>query len=299
MLFLRLHDEIITGLYKLFPVQTNDGVNFRSLPEAHPYVGQLFDQVVIEKFRLAFWPIILGWIKELKEKNDQSFEDTAVTRCRGLLKSLVVFEKKYGKESLLHETAFNNHLGMNWYLPTVDQDEESSKRLITPIERLLQRVVDLKGYQSRQKLATDAVSHYDNEDWKESAEFALEKSLDRMKKGDILTLPQLQKLRKVSFAKFIVDDHWASRSDAEKDELINELREVYHPSPMTEEEVARFNSSWRKMYDDQNKYFKDVVDGIYELGLIMTFLITRVIRDLEKYYPGIGEQFAELNSKSV
>lgn len=299
VIFLRLRDEIIKGLTKLFPVETNDGVKFNSITGVHPFVGQLYGQVVFLVFHHQFLPFLTQWISELHENKGQAKQELARNKYLYLISQMTDFETKYHKSVLMPETAFNHHLGRNWYLPTLDQDQESFLGLITPIRRLLQRVVDLKGYKSRRKLAMDAVSDYNNEDWKESAEFALDKSLDRLKKGEILTLPQLQKLRKVPFSQFIVDKHWASRSNTEKDEILNELRRVNHFTPITDEEEVRFNNSWKKMLDDQNKYFKDVVDGIYELGLIMTFLITRVIGELEKYYPNIGEQFAELNSKRV
>lgn len=49
------------------------------------------------------------------------------------------------------------------------------------------------------------------------------------------------------------------------------------------------------MYEHQNKYFKDSVDGIYEVGLIITYLISRMMLELQQDFPDLGVQFAKLH----
>lgn len=294
-IFERLTKESIQGVVALFPIHLITDTKFISNKGVHEYIGQFFQETIFCGFHYSFKPFLLNWIIRHNNSNQSNDFELAAGKCLSLLASMIEFEQRFRTQELIHQMVFNSQLGSYWFLPTYCIMNKSESRMIRPVERLLLKIQALKDCSSRNQMVFKAVRNYESEDQKEWAYWRVEKSLDRLSKGEILTLSEVQQLRKVSFSNFIVDDHWESRTESDKGQIINELSEVYHPTPMSEKELERFNASWRKMYDDQNKYIKDSADGIYELGLIMAFLISRVIIDLQKYDPKIGKQFAELH----
>lgn len=222
-----LNHEIIAGLAKLFPIYTINDVNFHANEGVDGYSGQLFSSIIFKSYYDELLPFIRTWEGEYDVLTD-SFDKLELMEKSYLIlfEGLIDFEKKYQNQLLLHEMTFSRHLGSYWYLPVYKYDIPETFRIVLPVERLLSKFVELKGYHSRDGMAKEAVAHHKNEDIKEGDYWQIEKSLDRLSKGELISLTQINKLRKIRFSRFIIDEHWNEKSEDEKVAHILAIRNV-------------------------------------------------------------------------
>ncbi|MEP1304470.1 MAG: hypothetical protein ABJK11_14800 [Balneola sp.] len=306
-LFYRLRDEIIVGFSCLFPIKTKDGINFISNSRTHLYVGQFFSTQIIQPFTNTLLPYLVKWIRELEKVDSKDKQkEVALEMVTGFLETIVHHKKEIYSRTmdnsywLPDELLIDMMIGKYWFLPKIQDGNSIQSRSILPIKQVLKSIVDLKNSNSHNELSKKAVTHLPSlenskYDSRQSAYETLKKSLDRLKKGKGINLVQLEKLRKIPFSLLILGENWTNKDEKEKAKVIQGIASYFQLSGLSPKDDKEFDKRWRRLKDDQVEVIKESLDGIFETIIILAYLLSKVIQDLQKHNPNVGERLARLN----
>ncbi len=305
-IFIRLRCEIGIGFSKLFPVYTEDKANFNSNTGTHPYAGQFFGSQIWLPYRDKLLPFLSEWILEIKKtKAKDNRDEIAFEKITAFLSTIVEHKKnlysinRNNSYWLPDELLVDELVGKYWFLPKVRVEGSTQSKLILPIERVLQNIVPMKDAESLNELIKKAVAHLpslenSNYDSRQSAYETLKKSLNRLGKGKNITIDQLQQLREIPFSLIILRENWASKEEEQKTLIIKNIAASFYLSDMSNKEFDRFNIRWRKLLDKQYQVIKESLDGIFETSIVLAYLLSKIILDLQKYYPDAGNRLVNL-----